>query len=243
LFLAYGLWQIGDFVAAEAAVDRALTLHREAGLEHSWHYANAVNTKGIILLNAGRPTDAERMFEEALSLSIAVSDDIGVARAQGNLAELNFALDRPEDALKLAQEALANFHRLGARAREATLAVNVASYQLALGMTGDAERSARIGLDLARETGQPVFAMVAILHLAAVASLVNDAERAARLLGYVDGWCSRERFEHDRGERVERERLLEALTAKLGGETLRLLAAAGARLSEAEAALLARRSP
>jgi hypothetical protein len=59
----------------------------------------------------------------------------------------------------------------------------------------------------------------------------------------VDEWCSREGFEHDRGERVERKRLFQALRDKLGDETLKVLAAAGARLSEAEAALLARQSP
>ena len=68
----------------------------------------------------------------------------------------------------------------------------MASYQLALGMTSEAEHSALVGLDLARETGQPVLVMVAILHLASVASLANDAERGARLVGYVDAWCARE---------------------------------------------------
>jgi tetratricopeptide (TPR) repeat protein len=242
LQLAYGLWQIGDLVAAEAAVDRSLALHRDAGLERTWQYANAVNTKGSIVLNGERLEDAERLFEEALARSTAVGDEHGVARAQVNLAELRFALDRPEDALKLAQEAMSNFHRLGATAREANLAVNMASYQLALGMTSEAEHSALVGLDLARETGQPVLVMVAILHLASVASLANDAERGARLLGYVDAWCAREGFEHDRGERIERERLFTGLIAALGSETLKLFAAAGARLSEAEAALLARQS-
>ena len=111
LQLAYGLWQIGDLVAAEAAVDRSLALHRDAGLERTWQYANAVNTKGSIVLNGERLEDAERLFEEALARSTAVGDEHGVARAQVNLAELKFALDRPEDALKLAQEAMSNFHR------------------------------------------------------------------------------------------------------------------------------------
>jgi predicted ATPase len=242
LQLAYGFWQVGDLAAAEAAVERSLALHRDAGLERTWQYANALNTKGSIILNVGRLIDAERIFEEALERSAAVGDDHGFARAQVNLAELKFALDKPEDALRLAKEALANFHHLGAGAREANLAVNVASYQLALGMTDEAERSALMGLDLARETGQPVMFMVAVLHLATVASLRGNSERAARLLGYVDAWCAREGFEHDRGERIARECLWSALTANLGAETLALLSAAGARLGEGEAALLARQS-
>jgi hypothetical protein len=141
--------------------------------------------------------------------------------------------------LRLAQEAAATFRRLGAHAREANLAINAASYQLALGMVDEAEQSARAGLALSRATGQPLFAMTAVLYLAVVAGSRRHAERAARLLGYVDAWCAREGYERDRTERVTRERLWTTLEAELGGDQLASLAAAGARLSEAEATTLA----
>ncbi len=239
LQLAYGLWQTGDLAAAEAAVDKTLALHREAGFEKTWHYGNALDTKGSILSNGGKLAEAGDVFQEALAHCAALGDEHGVARIQINLAELQFALGQPVDALRLAQEAAATFRRLGARTREAVLAINAASYQLALGLVEEAERSAREGLSLSRATGQPLLAMTAVFYLAVVAGSRHNAERAAHLLGYVDAWCAREGYERDRTERVTRERLWTQLETELGGGQLAALTALGARLSEAEATTLA----
>jgi tetratricopeptide (TPR) repeat protein len=239
LLLAHGLWQTGELADADAAIDRSLALYREAGLERTWAYANALNTKGNMLSKSDRLELASATLQDAIERSSAARDDHGVARTQVNLAELKFALEQPYEALRLAQEALATFRRLGAHARASTVAVNSAGYQLALGAIDDAEQSALAGLGLARETGQSLLATIAILHLARVANARKDAERAARLLGYVDEWCAREGFEHERGERIAREGLVSELGDALGNETVALLHAAGARLSDAEATVLA----
>ena len=147
---------MGDLVGAESAIDRSLALYREAGLEHTWAYANALDTKGSILSKADRLEDADATFQDALERSAAARDDHGVARAQVNLAELKFALGQPAEALRLAQEALANFRRFGANAREANVAVNSAAYQLALGMIDEARtiRAARASVCLARRANR-----------------------------------------------------------------------------------------
>ena len=49
LVLASGLWQTNQLGEAEKANDRALSLMRQVGLEHTWHDGNALDSKGYIL--------------------------------------------------------------------------------------------------------------------------------------------------------------------------------------------------
>jgi predicted nucleic acid-binding protein len=155
---------------------------------------------------------------------------------QGNLAELEFAEDRPERALERVAEAIVVFRDMRATIREATSLVNSAAYLIALRRVGESHREASRALYLGRRAHDAQIVAVAVQHLATVAALDGDVERGARLIGYVDAWYRNEGYEREHNERVSREVLAATLRESLSQNDIARLNTLGASLDEEEAA-------
>ncbi len=130
--------------------------------------------------------DPRTAYDEALGIYHDMGDERRCVRIEINLAELEFVAGQVGAALALGRTAASRAREVGAFHREAMVRANAAAYHLVLREIDEAKREARVALALARSTQADVQSFFAIQHLAAVAVLEGDAERAARLRGYVD---------------------------------------------------------
>jgi hypothetical protein len=110
---------------------------------------------------------------------------------------------------------------------------NAAAYRLVLGEIDEAQRAALSGLELVvhrRLTHTSRQQTWAIQHLAAVAALRGDFDRAARLRGYVDAWYAAEGETREYTEQRAYDILVGALKQHLSHTDIERLTAEGALL-------------
>ncbi|HVN68424.1 MAG TPA: helix-turn-helix domain-containing protein [Candidatus Binatia bacterium] len=230
-----GLLQSGRIEEAEAINDRAMRICREHGLTSSRRYAWVLDIGARRAARLGLVEEARSLYADALSVMIAFGDELDAATIRQNIGELEFGEGRYEQALEYAESALASARRADLKHREGSAMTNSAACRLMLGDVDGAYLTAREALALV-QGAQTFETTVAIQHLATVAALRGDAELAARLSGYVDAWYARVGYERDVTERKTSEVLTAALRARLSEDEIAALAAAGAHLTEEQAA-------
>jgi tetratricopeptide (TPR) repeat protein len=150
----------------------------------------------------------------------------------GNLAEVEFAAGDPEQALRMASEALALSSLAKGVSLRAIWLVNVAAYRIALGDLRQARESVREGLHLARQIHWDAEVAIAFQHLALLAALGGDAQRAARLLGYVSAQYDRLGLKRELTEQWGYEKLLATLRETLSEDQIEGLATEGVAWSD-----------
>ena len=109
------------------------------------------------------------------------------------MSQLEFAAGDPQQALRLTNETLklAPLEKRGKAKFTGGAHVAIATYRTALGDLSGARESVGEGLREARRAQEELSLAFALQHLALLAALGGDAQRAAQLLGYVDAQCDR----------------------------------------------------
>ena len=149
-----------------------------------------------------------------------------------NVADLEFADGNPDHALRSISDAL----EIVVRAKDANLLavcyVNGAAYRIALGDLAGARESAREGLRIARQARFELGITVTLQHLALLAGLAGECQRAAQILGYVDARYTELGNNREQTEQWGYDKLLVALRETLSEDEIAQLAAEGAAWSE-----------
>ena len=230
--IAYGLLQIGDPNRALGEVDKTRAIFRAQRRQASPLYALMLIDRSAILRALGRLDEALAELTHAQSLAALFEDDTIAASVESALADVAFAPGRIAEARRLAESALVIARRSGSSYREMSLLNMLAGIALALEDPEAARAYAHEAVAAARGR-EPHVVTIAIQHLAALAILEGDVERAAQLFGYAERGYRRET--HALRETVARrsyELLVKAIEAKLMPLRRAALLEQGANLDE-----------
>ncbi len=230
LMIAFALYQMGEFDAAQTAGEQALAASRACA--DAWNVAHALNVQAFIEKERGDVGAARERYAQALAAFKALGNESGTAVVLSNVAELEFADAHPEQALRSLSEAL----EVHVRGKNATAIANAynngAAYRLALGDLAGARESAREGLRVARQARYELGTAIALQHLALLAGLDGDGRRAAALLDYVDARYTELGYKRGRTEQWGYDKLLVALRERLREDELAPLLTEDATWSE-----------
>ena len=231
LRFARGAANARRFEEAEAAL-------REAGSVGGLSAAMRVQLLGVkvvVSMLAGDLAAASDMYEclhkEYRSLG-NVTEDRGIIL---NLAEIEHARGRTQQAIGLIREALDDLRTIGDRMMLATALANCAGYLNAVDDASAASAMARDAIrELAPAAPHATDVAVAIEHLALASALSGDLIRAATLEGYADAALRRLDFKREFTEAMTHERLLKLLNGHLASDDLAQRLAAGQNLAPEE---------
>jgi predicted ATPase/DNA-binding SARP family transcriptional activator len=233
------LTQSERFEAAEAALEEALRLYLPLGRRKSSVFA--LRAFGKLRSAQGRFEEARAFFERALEVGAALGATAVTATALLALAEIDFARGELGRALERARESQEAIRRwFGRNLDFANVTGNLAAYALAAGDVESARGHAREALAAALDLDYRHCLITQIEHVAVIAGLQGDLERAARLLGFTDAARRRRGLGRGPTERAGYERLNAALAAHFGAEELARRMGEGAIVGEARAVAEAR---
>jgi predicted ATPase/DNA-binding XRE family transcriptional regulator len=228
-----------DLDASEAALGEGVEIARRIGERR--RLVVLLDALGAARRLRGDFAGARVRQQEALDLSLA-RDGVASryhAQALANLGELEFALGNVERASQYAVQSRELFERLGDADHAANVLLNLTAYALATDRFEAAQTYARQTLAEVDALQQPFTVAAALEHLAVVAGLSGDFERAANVVGFSDARLRSLKLQRQPTERAGYERLCEALAAHYDGSELARRLAQGAALSEARAIELA----
>lgn len=175
--IATGLQQRWD--ALEAPMQRALRLLES--LNDPYTLAVALNSEGIRLAAAGRPTDAAVTTRRALDLARAGGDTATASLAANTLGILSDTLGDAETAHDLFQEALALRRQGGRGIAEGSVLTNLARLTASLGDVETATATYRRALELATAADQRATARAITNNLANLRRNAGDIDGALAL--------------------------------------------------------------
>ncbi len=231
--LAYSLLQMGQLDEAADAIARSISALRECG--DAPGVASCYGLQGVNAYNGQAYAAGRRFYLQAIDAYAALGDDLSMANVLGNLAELEFADGRPQEALRSVSESLA----ITSRGKEATEQAidrnNSAAYRIALNDLEGAGEDAREALLLARSEQNAWNVAVALQHFALLAAARGQTDRGAHLIGYVNAQYHDLGLEREATERWGYEKLMRVLRKDRAEDDIETLAAAGAAWSEEEA--------
>jgi predicted ATPase len=230
----FALYQIGRLDDAREAIGKALAALRRCG--DTWNAADCLNLLAIIEISRGDLHAGRELLEQALASWKPLGDELVTSRVLGNMAELAFAAGDPEQALRLANEALELVSLRKHLGSKASWHLNAAAYRIALNDLSGARESAHEALRLARRLRHEMYIAIALQHLALLAALGTDARCAARLLGYVDARYDELGLKRQPTEQWGYDQLLTALRKTLSEDEITRLAHDGDAWSEDRAA-------
>lgn len=235
---------------AKELLEEALPLARKAKSQDLADILRALAMTGY--LNA-EPDSGREYLAEALRISEALGNPLGVFHELEELAECEFCAGNPELALKYAKDALATLRGLpAARARSTMTLCNISRYLVELARFDEAEEHSRESLAIALESQQDILvawnlenlaAITGLRHRAAPNGLSTTYARAARTLGFVNARLEALQAKRDHTSRPQYERVLAVMNASLGSDAVGSLMAEGEVLSEEQAIELATRAP
>jgi tetratricopeptide (TPR) repeat protein len=178
---------------------------------------------------------ARSYYAEALAHYMPLGLERPAASIAGHLAEVEFAAGDAAAALQRAEQARLAHEATQNRRSVANDLSNMAAYLIALDCFEDAKTHASRALAAARDVKATVLTAFILQHFAAIGALRPTSaqrsdvlERAAMLLGFVDGRLAELGAVREYTERQEYERVLATLTEALG-ERLPETIALGAR--------------
>jgi predicted ATPase len=234
--LAIGLLQMGEPERALPAIDRAATIYCQERRQATLPFAAILIDRSAILRALQRRDEALADLTQAQGIATLLGDETILAGVESALAEVEFEAGNMGRALALAEAALLTAHRSNLAYREMGVLCQIASIMLVAGDLEAARHFAQEALSATRGR-EPHLAMIAIQHLAAVAALRENADRAARLLGYVDRGYQRETYAvTDPTMRRSYEILVASVCDQLSPEDLATLMEQGASISDDVAA-------
>jgi predicted ATPase/DNA-binding XRE family transcriptional regulator len=223
----------------ESALEEALAIARRLGDER--RVVASLDSLSAARRLRGDLDGARVLLQEALELSV-VRDGVtsrGHSHFLSNLAELEFARGDIARAVELATQARSLFRILGDQDEAALMSANLAAYALAEDRLEAASVYAREALEEVHGQMQPFGLVVALEHVAVIAGLSGDRERAASLLGFTDARLQSLGLARQPTERLGYDRLRTLLAASFSAAELARRLDEGAALSEERAIELA----
>jgi predicted ATPase/DNA-binding XRE family transcriptional regulator len=234
--LAIGFLQAGEPERALPAIDRAATIYRQERRQASLPFAAILIDRSSILRALQRREEALADLRQAQGIATLLGDETILASIESGLAEAEFEAGNTDRALALAEAALLTARRSNLTYREMGVLCQIATMMLVAGDLEAARHFAQEALSATRGR-EPHLAMVAIQNLAAVSALRKNADRAARLLGYIDHGYQRETYAvTDPTARRSYEILAVSVREQLSDESLATFMEQGASISDDVAA-------
>ncbi|MDQ6781313.1 MAG: hypothetical protein M3Z37_09220, partial [Candidatus Eremiobacteraeota bacterium] len=174
----------GRYPEGKAWLERALTVLRKRNLPKL--LGDCLESLGTGACIANDIQAARDYYREALPMVQAAGDDRKVSVVLSNKAETEFQAGAIEAALDFNAQGLALD-----RARKNLISAagglsNRAAYLIAGGQISEALVCAREALQIQHEAQLAALAAAAVQHFAAIATERGDAQRGARLLGFVE---------------------------------------------------------
>lgn len=194
---------------------------------------------GLWTAMTGNRERGEKLLRDAIEDLRKAGDRLRLAPQLLNLAELLFAEGDVDGALGCIRESIDDVADEDLRTQFRMLRrINFTAYLLAAGNVREAYTNAVSSLTDAVDRKNPTMVAIAAGHLAQIAAVEGDYERAARLVGFVDAEYSRLNAVREMTEQVGYDATMELLRA-LPAERLAALRDEGAQLHEATAVELA----
>jgi len=236
IYLGRSLARLGRFDESEQALAEARS--RLTAVDPPWlhaiYYFHLASLKSL----RGDFVAARMANHQAHGLFIQAGDEFTAAAAQGNLANISWALGDLAEAEAAFRGVLALLRASPIKTKR-MLGWSLASLVGVLteqGALDEALAAGREGLPLLLEDGS---AWMFIGHFALRAALANRLSDAASLAGYWECACMREQHQRHPIDERTREHLLAVLQRQFPPDELENLFVEGARLSEAQACQLA----
>jgi predicted ATPase/transcriptional regulator with XRE-family HTH domain len=230
------LISLGRVDEAKVLIEEALTTARK--MEHQRGIAWSLRCLAYANAKAGDFATARAYFAEVLPIYESEFHEVDLAYAINDLGMYDFCAGE----VGLALERAVKMHALGVRNQDARCIVaglNAMSvYLLALSRHAEARERAREALDIALAHQFDVVAVYALQQLAAIAALQprdRDAERAARLQGFIDARLTTLGSALLITQESERDVAIEALRRLIPPEPLADLMSSGAAMSPEQA--------
>jgi non-specific serine/threonine protein kinase len=173
-------WQ-GDRARAETALREALVLFREAGDDCG--AAFALNRLGTLALHGGDFGNADECFAEADKLIRRAGDEDGIAALEGQLGYAALLRGDYESAETHLNDALARYRNLGSKLGTGRVLIHLGRSRTEQSEATQVLPLLQEALESARETGNRWYLAEALEGIAAAATRLGDAERAAWLWG------------------------------------------------------------
>jgi predicted ATPase/DNA-binding SARP family transcriptional activator len=178
------IYRLGALEAAQTALEESLDLYREVG--DPTGIARSVGELGSVAVFQDDYERAVSLYEESAALFRSAGDKMRLAAVLGNLgAVANYQGDY-ERGRPLVEEALALHREFGAKDDIAMTLHNLGSVAVQEGRYSDGAALLHESLEMSRDIAYKEQAAYTLSRLAELASLQDDRERAARLLGAAD---------------------------------------------------------
>lgn len=215
-------------------MEEAIALSRSLGLPRLT--ARILGYLGYVrYVRSGDARSAIRALEEAASTQRGLGDRRRLAGALNNLAEVRFANADVFGAIADVSEVLAIYSETSGAHSEPWILIsaNLAAYKLGANDLVGAWEVAREAFQAALDLNENRLTGFALQHLAHVAALTGDLERAARLTGFVDAAFAVAGLVREPTENVGYESIMKILRDGLGEERTASLLAEGAEREKA----------
>jgi tetratricopeptide (TPR) repeat protein len=194
--------------------------------------ATALGHMGTVHFYNGEHEAARRYQNEAQAIRRKLGDRSGLLASALNLAELNFATGRRQEAIESAQAAAADARAGRHTVLHANLLANLSGYLLATDQVAEGEQAAREALSLNRMLCHRDWAAGCLEHLALAHALSGGFHEAAGIAGFTQGYFERTDQTRDPLEQAEYGRLMGLLQSALDKDTLAAAMADGAAWDE-----------
>lgn len=242
---------MGQIADGEALLDEALPAARTHKARKL--IGGILGSLGFARNQLGDLSGARARYSEAAAIYRESGAAMLEADIVSNLAETEFRGGDAQTALRLVGDAVALERSANRHADSIAFDLcNEAAYLLALERFDEARDRAREALEMSHSVNDEVAVVIALQHLAAIATLRRDRDaasasddrrRAARLLGYVDATIAALEALREYTEQREYDATLAALRVALGEDDLARLTLDGRTWEDdraiAEARLLA----
>ncbi|MEO6990504.1 MAG: BTAD domain-containing putative transcriptional regulator [Candidatus Baltobacteraceae bacterium] len=238
VLVSYGhlIGQMGHIEDGVQAMEEALAMSRRHA--EARNSANCLILLALLKQRLGNLVEARALIAEAAELFQLAGSPSGQAYALNALAEIEFARGAPVSALDAATQAHDLMRPLRHGARLAgTNRCNMAAYAIATNDLPAAMRYAHEALGLLEEMDDVV--VLAIEHVAVIAGLNGELERAASLFGFTDAAVGRLGIARGPTEQAGCDRLRAALVRGMDAASCARRIAQGALMSTALAVSMA----
>ncbi len=235
LVRGFALLEMNRLDEAREPIAQALAASRACG--DAWNVAQSLRGLAWVEWNRGDLAAGRELYAQALAGMKDLEDFVGASQVLGGMSQLEFAAGDPQQALRLTNETLklAPLEKRGKAKFTGGAHVAIATYRTALGDLSGARESVGEGLREARRAQEELSLAFALQHLALLAALGGDAQRAAQLLGYVDAQCDRLGTKRGATDQWVYGKLLATLRDTLSEGEIDKFAAEGAAWSEDQA--------
>jgi predicted ATPase/transcriptional regulator with XRE-family HTH domain len=239
IYLCEGLLDTGFLAEAEIAIERAYSACRSSG--HTEEPKDVALLSVVLGLRAWIMSETERFiearacYEDALEISRSIGNEYIEIGFKANLATLEIALGRHQEAIGLAMDARAQARRLRYAELELSLLTALVGYHAIVGDSASAYLAAGRALPIVRKLSQLSTAARIIQHVAAAAALRGEWPMSARLLGYAEAAYERIGYRRDSTETQTLALAQTLLSGALSAEVILQYRDEGRRLNDDDA--------